>query len=121
MPRALGEFEQLLLFAIVRLGKDAYGARIREEIEERTGKAPSAGAIYTGLERLQARGLVASTVGEATPVRGGRRKKFYTLEADGAAALHQTWTNVTGMAEGLIPRLRDLAEAGGATRGRKRP
>ena len=121
MPRALGEFEQLLLFAIVRLGKDAYGARIREEIEVRTGKSPSAGAVYTGLERLQARGLISSTVGEATPVRGGRRKKYYKLEADGAAALHQTWKNVTGMAEGLIPRVRGLAEAGGAPRGRKRP
>jgi PadR family transcriptional regulator PadR len=108
MSRSLGEFEQLLLFAIMRLGKEAYGARIREEIERRTGKSPSAGAIYTGLERLQTRGLVSSSVGEATPVRGGRRKKYYRLEADGATALHQTWTNVGGMAEGLIPRLEDL-------------
>jgi PadR family transcriptional regulator, regulatory protein PadR len=112
MSRSLGEFEQLLLFAIMRLGNDAYGARIREEIEERTGKAPSAGAIYTGLERLQARGLVSSAVGEATPVRGGRRKKYYRLEAGGAAALQQTWKNVTGMADGLIPRLNELAKAG---------
>jgi PadR family transcriptional regulator PadR len=119
MARSLGEFEQLLLFAIMRLGKEAYGARIRQEIEGRTGKAPSAGAIYTGLERLQARGLVSSSVGEATPVRGGRRKKYYRLEAEGAAALHKTWKNVTEMADGLIPHLSELA-AGGAGRRRKR-
>ena len=113
MERRLGEFEQLLLFAVLRLGSDAYGARIRAEIEERVGKAPSAGAIYTGLDRLQARGLVSSEVGEATPQRGGRRKKYYRLEPAGAAALHRTWKNVTGMADGVIPQLSDLAHSGG--------
>ena len=111
MTRRLGEFEQLLLFAVLRLGEDAYGARIRSEIEARVGKAPSAGAIYTGLDRLQARGLVSSYMGEATPQRGGRRKKHYRLEAAGAAALHQTWRNVTGMADGVIPQLLDLADS----------
>jgi PadR family transcriptional regulator, regulatory protein PadR len=119
VSRSLGEFEQLLLFAILRLGKDAYGARIRQEIEDRTGKAPSAGAVYTGLERLRARGLVSSRIGEATPVRGGRRKKYYRVEADGAAALHRTWTNVTGMARGLIPRLDELAKARLRPRGKR--
>ena len=113
MHRRLGEFEQLLLFAVLRLGEDAYGARIRAEIEARVGRAPSVGAIYTGLDRLQARGLVSSWVGEATPQRGGRRKKYYRLEAAGAAALHRTWTNVTGMAEGLIPQLAELAQPRG--------
>jgi PadR family transcriptional regulator PadR len=113
MKRRLGEFEQLLLFAVLRLGDDAYGARIRQEIEERVGRAPSVGAIYTGLERLQARGLVSSYVGEATPERGGRRKKYYRLEAAGAVSLHRTWRNVTGMAEGVIPRLAELADSGG--------
>ena len=112
MQRRLGEFEQILLFAVLRLGSEAYGARIRAEIEQRLGKAPSIGAIYTGLDRLQARGLVSSSVGEATPVRGGRRKKYYRLEAGGAAALHRTWRNVNGMAEGLIPQLVDLAQSG---------
>jgi DNA-binding PadR family transcriptional regulator len=110
--RSLGEFEQLLLFAVLRLGKEAYGARIRAEIEARAGRSPAVGAIYTGLERLEARGLVSSFVGEATPVRGGRRKKYYRLEAAGAAALHRTWTSVTSMADGLIPRLTRLARAG---------
>ena len=111
MNRRLGEFEQLLLFAVLRLGEDAYGARIRGEIEARVGKAPSIGAIYTGLDRLQARGLVTSYLGEATPERGGRRKKYYRLEPAGAASLHRSWRNVSRMAEGLIPQLSDLARA----------
>ena len=112
MARRLGEFEQLLLFAVLRLGEDAYGVRIRAEIEERTGKAPAIGAIYTGLDRLQSKGLVSSFVGEPTPVRGGRRKKYYRLEAAGAAALQRTWMSVTGMAEGILPQLPDLADSG---------
>ena len=111
--RRLGEFEQLLLFAVLRLGSEAYGARIRAEIERREGSAPAVGAIYTGLDRLEARGLVSSFVGEATAVRGGRRKKYYRLEAAGAAALHRTWTSLASMADGMIPRLARLAQAGG--------
>ena len=112
MKRRLGEFEQALLFAVLHLGEDAYGVRIRNEIEARVGKAPSIGAIYTGLERLQAKGLVSSWVGEPTPVRGGRRKKYYRLEPAGVATLHRTWKNVTGMAEGAVPQLVDLADEG---------
>ena len=111
--RRLGEFEQILLFAVLRLGKDAYGARIRAEIQARVGKSPAVGAIYTGLDRLQARGLVSSHVGEATPVRGGRRKKYYRLEAAGAAALHGTWTSLMSMSDGVIPQLSRLAHSGG--------
>lgn len=111
MSRSLGEFEQLLLFAVLRLGAEAYGARIRQEIEERTGRSVSAGAVYTGLDRLENRGLVTSRVGEATPVRGGRRKRYYRIEPKGAASLSETWENVTGMADGVLPRLRELAAA----------
>lgn len=110
--RRLGEFEQLLLFAVLRLGKDAYGARIRAEIEMRTGRSPALGAVYTGLDRLQARGFVSSSVGEATPVRGGRRKKHYRVEPAGAAALHRTWRSLSAMADGVVPRLARLAHAG---------
>ena len=111
--RRLGEFEQLLLFAVLRLGREAYGARIRAEIERRVGRAPAVGAIYTGLDRLESRGLVSSFVGEATPVRGGRRKKYYRLEAAGAAELHRAWTNLTSMAAGVIPHLSRLAHSEG--------
>lgn len=111
--RRPGEFEQLLLFAVLRLGNEAYGARIRAEIGRRVGRAPSVGAIYTGLDRLERRGLVSSFIGEATPVRGGRREKLYRLESAGAAELHRSWTSVAAMAEGMIPRLARLAHAGG--------
>lgn len=102
MRRSLGEFELLLLFAVLRLAPDeCYGARIGREIEERSGREVSAGAIYTALDRLQRRGLVASREGEGTPVRGGRRKKYYRLEPEGAALLRESWSRVRSMAAGL--------------------
>ena len=76
----LGEFEQLILFSVLHLGDDAFGVSIREAIEERTGREVSAGAIYTTLGRLEDRGLVVSRVGEPTPGRAGRPRKYYTLE-----------------------------------------
>lgn len=119
MSRGLGEFELLLLFAVLRLAPDeAYGAQIGREIEERTGREVSAGAVYTGLDRLQARGLVSSREGEATPVRGGRRKKYYRLEEEGARALHESWTRVRSMADGAQS---DLARAARPRPGRERP
>ncbi len=109
MPRGLGEFEQLLLFAVLRLGEQAYGVRIRQEIAAQTGKDVAAGAVYTGLDRLQARGFVSSREAESAPSRGGRRRKYYRLEADGARALHATYSNVRSMAQGTLDTLRDLA------------
>ncbi|MCZ6918103.1 MAG: helix-turn-helix transcriptional regulator, partial [Gemmatimonadetes bacterium] len=87
MVQTLGEFEQLILLALVRLGEDAYGVSMRREIEHRTGRAISAGAIYTALERLGRRGFVTSRLGDPTPQRRGRPKKFYRLEPAGADAL----------------------------------
>lgn len=114
MDRSLGEFESLLLFAVLRLDpEEAYGARIAREIEERTGREVSAGAVYTGLERLRSRGLVSSREGEATPARGGRRKKYYRIEPEGAAQLHGSWTRVRNMAEGVRTELERMARAGG--------
>ena len=107
--RSLGEFEQVMLFAVLRLGNDAYGARIREEIEERTGRSVSAGAVYTGMDRLEMRGLVSSSIGETSPGRGGRRKKYYRLESAGAVALNATQENLRRMAEGVMSDLRALA------------
>ena len=67
----LGEFEQLLLIALVRLGPDAYGATIRREIESRTARRLSISAVYTTLERLEQKGLVRSWIGDPTPQRAG--------------------------------------------------
>jgi DNA-binding PadR family transcriptional regulator len=113
VPRNLGEFEQLLLFAILRLGADAYGVRIRQEIEERTGRTISVGAVYTGLDRLQSRELVISWLGDSTPERGGRRRKFYRLEPEGAALLHGSFAGLKAMAVGVERRLSALAERAG--------
>lgn len=117
MSRGLGEFEQLLLFAVLRLGKDAYGARIRQEIEEQTGKSVSAGAVYTGLDRLQGRGLVSAAVGAPTPSRGGRRKKYYSLEPLGAQSLANTQRNLARMADGVREELESLAAKQGGILG----
>jgi PadR family transcriptional regulator len=105
MPERLGSFEQLLLLALLRLGDDTYGVPILEEIEERTGRVISPGAIYTALDRLERRGLVRSRLGDPTPERGGKRKRHYRLTARGARALADAHTSLSRMARGLEPKL----------------
>lgn len=113
MTKRLGEFEQLLLFATLRLGGEAHGAAIREQIENRTGREVSPGAIYTVLGRLESRGLVSSELGDTTPARGGRRRKLYRLEPAGAVALQRAYRALQGMAEGTEADLSALvADAG---------
>ncbi len=102
----LREFEQLLLFTLLRLDDEAaYGVTIRREIEERTGRRVSPGAIYTGLQRLERRGLVSSWLGESTPVRGGKRKRYYRLEAAGRESLRLAQEERRRMTEGLVVQL----------------
>jgi PadR family transcriptional regulator PadR len=84
---SLGEFEQVVLLAVLRLGENAYGVTIRAEIAECTGRAPTAGALYTTLDRMEEKGLVRSKLGDATPQRGGRAKRFFKLTPAGRAAL----------------------------------
>ena len=107
----LGDFEQLILFSILRLGDGAYGVSIREAIEERTGREVSSGAIYTALGRLEERGLVKSSIGEPTPGRAGRPKKLYTIQPAGARALMDAYGTLQAVAGGLIPKLSRLAES----------
>jgi DNA-binding PadR family transcriptional regulator len=99
----LGEFEQVVLFAVAQVN-DAYGTTIREEIEQRTGRQVSAGAIYTTLDRLETRGLVTSRWGEPTPERGGKRKRHFRLRPAGREALARSWQAISAMARGLEPR-----------------
>ena len=106
MPRAIGEFEQLILFALIRLGSDAYGVTIRQDIEGRTGRAVSPGALYTALDRLETRGLVASRLGDPTPLRGGKRKRLYTVQPAGERALARVYESLRLMASGVASRLR---------------
>jgi len=105
MARSLGEFEQLLLFALVRLGDDAYGLTVRREIEERTGRSISAGAVYTALDRLEERGLVRSWWGAPTAERGGKRKKHYRIQPLGLKTLTRSYTAMQQMARGLAAKL----------------
>ena len=97
----LGEFEQLVLLALMRQGNDAYGVPVCEDIAERTGRAVSLGAVYKTLERLEAKGLLSSRFGEPTAERGGRRKKHYRLLAAGHRALKQSLAGLRNMTEGL--------------------
>jgi PadR family transcriptional regulator PadR len=82
----LGEFEYILLSAAARLGDDAYGAGIREEIEDATGRRCSIGALYTTLDRLEAKGLIKTWMGDPTPERGGRPKRMVRVTAKGVQA-----------------------------------
>jgi DNA-binding PadR family transcriptional regulator len=102
----LGEFEQLLLLAIVHLGADAYGVTIRQEIETRTGKEVAIGALYTSLDRLERKGFVRSSMSEPTAERGGRSKRYFHIKPAGATALRQSRERLLRMWDGLTSDLR---------------
>jgi PadR family transcriptional regulator PadR len=106
-PKAapLGDFEQLVLLGVLRLHDDAYGAAIRQEIHARSGRDVSINAVYTTLDRLEAKGLLRSWVGEPTPQRGGRRRKFYAPSPAGITAMRQAYHAFRSMADGLEGRL----------------
>lgn len=103
MPRGeyLGEFEQLVLLAVARLGCEAYGIAILEEIQRRAGTEAAVASVYAALDRLERRGLVASSVGDPTPERGGRAKRFFALTPAGAYALTRSREALDAMWEGL--------------------
>jgi len=97
----LGEFEQVVLLVILRLRDDAYGVTIRSEIEKCTGRDPAPGALYTTLDRLEEKGLVRSQMGDPTPERGGRSKRYFTVSAKGLKALTHAIRNYQRLLEGL--------------------
>jgi DNA-binding PadR family transcriptional regulator len=101
----LGDFEQLVLFGVLRLAEHAYGAAIRQEIHARSGRDVSINAVYTTLDRLEGKGFLRSWTGAPTPQRGGRRRKFYAPTPAGTAALKQAYRAFTAMADGLERRL----------------
>jgi len=110
---SLGEFEQVILFAIVRLDGTAHGAAIVCEIAQRTARSVSPGALYTVLDRLEAKGFVQSWIGDSVPERGGRRRKVYRIMPAGAQALREWYTGIRDMASGVLSRLDRLAEDAG--------
>jgi DNA-binding PadR family transcriptional regulator len=91
----LGEFEYLLIAAAVGLGDNAYGAAIREKIEVTTGRKCSIGALYTTIERLEAKGLLQTWMGDATPQRGGRAKRMVLVTPEGVRAAKSFYDAVT--------------------------
>ncbi|HUK90801.1 MAG TPA: helix-turn-helix transcriptional regulator [Blastocatellia bacterium] len=101
----LGEFEGIVMMAVLRLGSSAYGMTVRREIEERTGRQTSIGAVYATLDRLESKGYVSSFTGSPTAERGGRAKRFFQVEADGQQALRRSREAVGKMMEGLERRL----------------
>lgn len=101
----LADFEQLVLFGVIRLEDGAYGAAIRQEIHARSGRDVSINAVYTTLDRLEGKGLLKSWVGEPTAQRGGRRRKCYALRPAGVAALRHAYQAFSAMADGLEERL----------------
>jgi len=105
----LGEFEQLVLFAVLRL-EEASGIAIHDEIEARTGRDVSPGAIYTTLGRLEERGLVSSETLAPEPGRVGRPRKHYTLRPAGARALRDAYDGLQSLAGGFLGRLGQIAK-----------
>jgi PadR family transcriptional regulator PadR len=106
---ALGEFEQLVLFALLRLGNGAFGAAIHREIVTRAGRDVTAAAVYVTLDRLEAKRMVCSYVGTPSPLRGGRRRKHYLLDTAGQRALLRAYRTLVAMIGGLQPELDALA------------
>jgi len=97
----LGEFEYLILSAATRLGEDAYGAAIRQEIEDATRHRCSIGALYTTLDRLEAKGFIKTRMGDPTPQRGGRPKRMVRVTAMGIRAASDFYAAVTRVSRGV--------------------
>ena len=98
---ALGEFEYLMLTAVVRLGDDAYGLAIRQEIQSTTERACSLGALYTTLDRLEAKGLIKTWMGDPTPQRGGRPKRMVRITSKGEQAASAFYQAVVRLSRGV--------------------
>lgn len=108
-PNYLGEFELLVMLAVIRLGEGAYGVTISREIEQETGRDVAFGTVYSTLERLQKKGLLRSNLGEATPERGGRAKRYFRVTSTGLRTVRETKQSLVRLWRGL----RELE--GGAT------
>lgn len=105
-PDFLGEFEQVVLLAVLRADGESYAVPIRREIEKRTRRSVARGALYVTLERLEEKGYVESWLADPTPERGGRPKRYYKVLPSGVTALQHSWSALQRMWEGLEPRRR---------------
>ena len=101
----LGEFEQIVLLAVLRLGENAYGVPIRSEIEARTGRSLTVGALYRTLDRLESKDYVTSWFSDPTPERGGRSKRYFRVRPLGLRTLRASRDALAAMWEGLEPQV----------------
>src|SRR5512147_789144 len=104
MPRhndALSNFELMVMLALIRLGDKAYGVPISREIEQHRGKGVSVGSVYAALERLEAKAFVNSELGEVTPERGGRAKRYFKVTAKGLKEVRETQRALLTLWKGL--------------------
>ena len=105
MSRSLpSDFEQQVLLAVWRLGEGAYGATVRSELEERTGRDIAQGAVYVTLIRLEKKGLLTSRLSDPTPVRGGKAKRFFSITRDGIEGVEAARAAMDRLWEGLPDR-----------------
>jgi DNA-binding PadR family transcriptional regulator len=100
----LGAFEEIVLLALVQVGEGAYGMTVRREIEERSGRSVSIGAVYSTLDRLERKGYVSSQLADPDAVRRGRARRYFKIEQAGEEALHRSREVVSSMWEGLETR-----------------
>jgi PadR family transcriptional regulator PadR len=97
----LGEFEQMVLLTIMRLGTDAYGLAVRDELETVAGRSPSSGSLYTTLDRMEKKGLVESSAGESTQERGGRPRRYVRVTPEGQTLLARSRDTLMALWNGL--------------------
>ncbi len=109
----LGEFEQLALLAVMRLGEDAYGARIQEELDGTARRPAAISSIYITLTRLETKGMVRSRLGTPTEERGGKARRYFQLEPAGVDALRGSRGRLLSMWNGLEKELDGRAHAHG--------
>jgi len=100
-PNPVSNFELMVLLSLIRLGDEAYGVPISREIEHHSGHDVALGSVYAALERLRDRGFVTSTVGEPTPERGGRAKRYFNITAKGMKVVQETQRTLTRLWKGL--------------------
>ena len=103
------DFEQQVLLAVWRLGENAYGTTVRDELEARTDRSIAQGAVYTTLIRLEKKGLVGSSMADPTPIRGGKAKRFFRITAEGVQGVHAARRTMDRLWDGLP----DASEAPG--------
>lgn len=103
----LGEFEHMVLVAVLRLGEEAYGAAILDEIEARTGRDASAGSLYVTLDRLESKGYIESRSGDPAPGRGGRQRRYVSVTEEGFEAVRESRAAFLDLWKGLETRFEE--------------